>query len=129
MNHKRIALIAALWVISTVGAFAVGLSVGERSMLSALAIGIENVQAKLLVSRIEDERHLRELLKKRCARQAAEFVNYTNGIDMQMMHDFVRNVKLMDAFVYVKSRNPTVFLEAYYYSAGFPSTFQERACD
>src|SRR5579859_937521 len=131
LKKKRImvAVTSILWAIAVAGAFAVGLSMGQRAMLSSSEVALENIQAKLLFNRIEDERHLGDLLNRKCMTAASDFVNYINDSDMQLMHKFVVDGKVRDAFSYINIRNPEILKEAMVYSSRFPNPWKETACN
>src|SRR5580700_6153484 len=131
MKNKRtmVAIVSALWAISTVCAFAIGLSVGQRGMLSSSEVALQNIQAKLLFNRIEDDRDLGSLMNKGCVTVASEFVAYTTDRDMLLMHDFLLEPKMGDAVSYIKYRNPEILKQAAAYSPRFPNPWIERPCN
>lgn len=130
MKNKRlmVALAAGLWVITTAGAFVVGLIVDHRQMSSIISVGLDNTQAELLFNRIDNENHVSDLLKKGCTEQASQFIDYTTDNDMQLMHEFVLEKKMDEALSYIKVRNPAVLKEAATYSPRFPNPWEEKAC-
>jgi hypothetical protein len=121
--------VSALWFISALCIFAIGLSVGQRSMLSIAKTNLANTQAELLFNRVEDERHLSNLLKRGCVGPAAAFVAYVTDADMRLMHGFILGKKMDEALSYIRDRDPEVLKEAARYSPRFPNPWEEPTCD
>jgi hypothetical protein len=109
--------------------FAIGLSVGQKTMASTCDIVLQNVQAKLLFNRLDDEHHISSLLHKGCVNAAAETLAYNTDIEMQTMRDFVKNPALNSARSYIGARDPALLRDATAYSARFPNPWTEPACN
>jgi hypothetical protein len=60
--------------------FAVGESLGQRAMLKALRINLDDVQAMLLVDRVVSERKLKSLLAHDCAIEAMTTVDHNETL-------------------------------------------------
>lgn len=120
--------IAALWTISIICTLAVGLSIGQRSMLMRARTDLGNIQAKLLFNKIEDEHHISDLMNSGCAQEASTFVDHLTDIDLRLLNAFLRNRNLDDARTYIEHRNPILLREAESYVQRFPNTWKESAC-
>ena len=124
-----VSIATSFWLITAVGAFVIGLSVGQRSMLRRSDIELESVQAMLLFNKIDDERFLGELLRKGCNETASEHVKFLVDVDMQLMHRFVVGGKMGAASAYIQTRNPEILKEAATYSPRFPNPWAEKTCN
>jgi hypothetical protein len=125
----RIFVLFLLWIGTIAVAGLVGLSFGQRSMLSVMADAVDDVQAKLLLPRIDDERHLADLLNNGCVKVASEHVEYDVDQDFELLHDGLKEHHLSDAVSYIRYHDPEVFKEAEAYSRKFPNPWQEPACN
>ena len=131
MNKKGAIFVTAstVLIIVAIGSFLSGLSMGQRSMLSISASGLDNAQVTLLFGRIEDERHFSDLVKRGCVKSATEFAEYTTDADMQILHQFISKDKIHDTLSDIRNKDPELLKEAASYSPRFPNPWQERACN
>ena len=80
------------WIIACFGAgeiaFAIGESMGQRSMLKGMSVQLDSVQTKLAFNRLLDERHWKDVLAKGCATQAAKALDVAEDKDMELLAEF-----------------------------------------
>lgn len=74
----RIVAIGVASVILLACAFLLGAALGQRAMLRRATLELNGVQAMLAFNRIQDERHVQELMSRGCTQQAEEFISYTS---------------------------------------------------
>jgi len=124
-----VACVTGLCAVAVVGAFAIGVSVGQRQMMPTLSHVLNNTQTKLTFDRIEEEHKLYNYLRKGCYAPASSFLEFRIDVDMQLIHDAVAGEKNIDtALSYIKDRNPSILKEAATYSTKFPDGWIEPAC-
>lgn len=84
------AVVVLAAVILLACAFAIGMRFERRSVYRQATAELNGVQAMLAFNRLQDERHVRELLSQGCASQAAEFVDYLTDQNMGVLSDVIK---------------------------------------
>ena len=110
------------------GAFVVGASFGQRTMLSRATPELNGVQAMLAFNRIQDERHLQSLLSHGCTDQAADFIDYTKDKDMELLSGFMKGKIDSDTVKYVSDRDPRLIGELKNFKSKYGSSWMESPC-
>ncbi len=115
-------------VILLVCAFAVGVSFAQRTMLRRATAELNGVQAMLAFNRIQDERHIRELISKGCTEQATEFIDYTNDQNMGVLSDVVKKRIDADTLKYLSDREPGILGELKTFKSKYGTSWMEKPC-
>lgn len=91
--------------------FAIGDSVGQRTMLSVVKPQLNGVQAMLAFNRLLDDRQLQSLLARGCVTQAALTVDIAKDKDMEILAEFFKGPLDPAARSYVIARDPKLIGE------------------
>ena len=83
-----------MWVFGCIvlaaAAFAVGESMGQRSMLGAMSVQLNSAQTNLAFNRLLDERHWKSLLAKDCVVQVTKAIDVAEDEDMELLAEFFK---------------------------------------
>jgi hypothetical protein len=102
---KRIvAMLLAVAAALAIG-FVAGNSVGQRAMLRALSVQLDDVQTMLTFNRLLEERDLQALLSKHCLEQVATKVDIRIDQDMELLSEFFRGKLSPSTRKYVSDRD------------------------
>jgi hypothetical protein len=91
--------------------FAIGTSVGERTMLSVSNVQLEGVQAMLNFNHLDEERRLQSLLAKGCVDASSKEVDIQINLDKEVIADLLRRATDSDAIKYISDRDPKLIDE------------------
>lgn len=105
MTKKNVVLIV-LAVVAIAVSFAVGNSVGQRTMLAAASVQLNDVQAMLAFNHLLDDRELQSLLDRGCGTQAAAVVDFYRDKDTESLAGFFRGRLNESTRDYVSKRDP-----------------------
>lgn len=108
--------------------FAVGARHGQQAMFRRATAELNGVQAMLAFNRIQDERHVRQLISQGCTDQAAEFVDYTNDQNMELLSGFVKRKIDSDTLKYLADRDPGILEELKTFKSRYGSSWMEKPC-
>jgi hypothetical protein len=115
--------------IAAVGlSFAVGESLGQRSMVKQMRINLDGVQAMLLADQIVERRKVRSFLIGGCRTEALEEIDFTENAEMKLLAEFVTSNLDKSSLEYINSRNPNFLDEIRTFKSKYPSKRPEVSC-
>ena len=121
------------WIIgcclAAVISFAVGVRVGQRSMLKGLNVQLDSVQAELAFNRLHDERHWKELLSKGCIAQAVRSLDGIEDEDLGLLAGFVHGRIDKDALEYISNGNPGFIKQLNTFKSKYGNEWSEGKCN
>lgn len=109
-------------------AFAIGDSIGQRSMLSATSMQLDNIQTTLAFNRLIDERQLKSLMARGCIEQAAKAIDVAEDKDMELLAGFVNGKISPWAIKYISDRDPTLVNELKTFKSKYGRSWSEMEC-
>jgi hypothetical protein len=126
LMQSRIKLI--VFFLATVGvSFAIGDSVGQRTMLKAFAPQLSGVQAMLLADKISRQRELLSYMRAQCIKESIDETDVDQDRGMQVLMDLLRNAD--DASRrYIQVHEPGLLDEAANYKARYPNKISHSTC-
>jgi putative effector of murein hydrolase len=129
MTSKRtIAASLLTGAIAVAIAFAIGESMGQRSMLAGINAQLDSVQASLIFNRLLDARKLKSLLAKGCIEQAAQAVDVAEDKDMELLAGFVNGKLDASTTKYISDRNPNLLDELKTFKSKYGRSWSETEC-
>ena len=115
-------------VVTAAIAFAIGDSVGQRTMLKGINVQLDSVQASLALNRLLDERHWKELLAKGCDAQAARALDVAEDKDMELLAGFLKGKLDADTIKYVSDRDPGLVEQLKTFHSKYGRSWSEGEC-
>jgi hypothetical protein len=91
--------------------FAIGVSVGERTMRSVANAQLTGVQAMLDFNHLDEERGLQSLLAKGCLDASSKEVDIQINLDKEVIADLLKGTIDPDAIKYINARDPKLIDE------------------
>jgi len=128
MRSIRLTVVAVVAILSIAVAFAVGLSLGQRSMLAASDKELRNVQAMLVFNRILDERRLQALMSRGCVSQAADEISFNLDKDMELLSHYIGEGLDAQTQKYISDRDSTLLKELQTFKSKYGDAWAEKAC-
>jgi hypothetical protein len=124
--QNRITLIIIF--LATIGvSFSIGDSVGQRTMLKALAPQLSGVQAMLLADKISRQRELLSYMRAQCIEESIDEIDVDQDRGMQVLMDLLRDSD--DASRrYIQVHEPGLLDEAANYKARYPNKILHPTC-
>ena len=116
-------------VVAIVIAFAVGESLGQRSMISGMSVQLDGTQAMLAFNRIDDERQLQTLLSKGCVAQAQSQLDYYEGRDTKLLSEFFKGKLDPETIKYVSDRDPKLMASLNTFKSKYGTRWDEPDCN
>jgi hypothetical protein len=129
MNSKqRIMVVVLVCGFAVAAAFAIGKSLGQRSMLAAMNVQLDSVQATLAFNRLLDERQLKSLLARGCIEQVAKAIDVAEDKDMELLAGFFNGKIDASAKKYVLDRDPNLVNELKTFKSKYGRSWSEMEC-
>jgi len=125
---KNTVWVYLLVVIALIVVFAVGNSVGQRTMLSALTTQLNGVQAMLTFNHLLEDREMQSLLARGCVQQAALRIDIANDKDMESLSGFFRRKLDPSARAYVLQRDPGLIDDMKTFTSKYGSSWSVPEC-
>lgn len=109
-------------------AFAIGESMGQRSMLKGMSVQLDSVQTTLAFNRLLDERHWKDLLAKGCTAQVAKALDVAEDKDMELLAEFFNGKLDASAIKYVTDRDSALAEQLKSYKSKYGRSWSEEEC-
>ena len=120
------------WIIACCGAvlvsFAVGESLGQRSMLAQDNRALSGVQADLAINRLLDERHWAELVAKGCIAQITKSLDIAQDQDKKLIAEHINQGLDASAIQYIAIRDPNLIEELKTFKSTSGESWSEDIC-
>jgi hypothetical protein len=110
-------------------AFAVGDSIGQRTMLKVASIQLNDVQAILAFNRLHDEREVQSLLDRACVTQAKEYLDFYRDEGLKLLAGFFRGPLSDSTKEYVSLRDPHLLKNLATYRSKYGDTWAAPDCN
>lgn len=124
----QMAAVVLVAVLLLACAFAIGMRFERRTMYQQATAELNGVQAMLAFNRMQDERHVRELLSQGCATQAAELLDYLTDQDMGVLSDVIKRRIDSDTSKYLTDRDPKILVELMTFKSKYGTAWMEKPC-
>jgi hypothetical protein len=128
IEGSRVVALAVVVVILLVCAFLIGEKLGQRAMLRRATVELNGVQAMLAFNRVQDERHVQELMSQGCTAQAEEFIGYTNDKNMELLSGFVQGRIDSGTLKYIADRDSRILVELKTFKSRYGNAWMEKPC-
>ena len=115
-------------VLAIVISFAIGDSLGQRSMLAVARVDLNSVQAMLAFNRLQDERELQLMLSKGCVAQVQSLLSYDEDQDMQLLAGFVKGKLNPEDVKYIADRDPKLLSSLSTFKSKYGSRWEIPEC-
>jgi hypothetical protein len=89
---------------------------------------LNGVQAMLAFNRIQDERHLQELISRGCSDQAVEFISYTNDKNMELLAGLTKGHIDSGTLKYLSDRDPSILRDLKTFKSKYGGSWMEKPC-
>ncbi|HEV2607458.1 MAG TPA: hypothetical protein VGT79_05705 [Xanthomonadaceae bacterium] len=109
-------------------AFAIGESMGQRSMLAAVSVQMDGTQTELAFNRLLDERHWKSLLAKGCLAQATKAIDAAEDEDMGLLAEFFKGKLDAATIKYVTDRDPNLVEQLKTFKSQYSQGWSEEEC-
>lgn len=125
IRARYMAIASAILVVV---AFAVGDSLGQRSMLKAFGPQYDGVQAMLAYNQLDDDRRLQALLSKGCVAQAQSFLDFYEDRETRLLSEFFKGDLDRGTIKYVTDRDPKLVASLSTFKSKYGSRWDEPDC-
>jgi hypothetical protein len=127
MSRRNLFFALTIVIIATL-AFAIGESLGQRSMLKQAGVQLDGVQAMLLFDRIVEERKIKSLLAHGCATEAMTAIDHDENSDMKLLAEFANEKLEQSTITYIANRDPNLLKELKTFKSKYGNTWPEPEC-
>lgn len=125
IKARYIAIGSAVLVVI---AFAIGNSLGQRSMLKAFSLQYDGVQAMLAYNQLDDDRQLQVLLSKGCVTQAQRYLDFYEDRETRLLSEFFKGKLDLETIKYVTDRDPKLVASLSTFKSKYGSRWDEPDC-
>jgi hypothetical protein len=128
MTRRNVYLSVSAILIAFIS-FAIGESLGQRTMLKQASIQLDGVQAMLLFDRIGKERKIKSLLERGCLTAATSTLDHDENVDMNLLAEFVRGRLDQPSITYIANRDSNILNELKTFKSKYGNTWSEPTCN
>ena len=128
MTKKFIISAAIVVVVAVVISFAVGMHVGQKSMLPGMEIQLDSTQAMLAYNQLDDDRKVQLLLSKGCVTQAQSRLDFYEDRETRLLSEFFKGKLNSWAIMYITDRDPQLVTSLGTFKSKYGSRWDEPDC-